>query len=275
MRDKFAKLFNTLEMALANTKKDLASSLDALPFPRKLPLPRATWLLLVLIRYRMRQQWARDVVGKKLPEACPPSAKLCRREQPVYLPIPDMRDWRMVLHAHEQFGYLICDRPPESIRVDLAADGDDDIILMSSVPDDIRIESRWTPEWRCRQLVMPPAGSTGRGDWRGLDELVESGFLAEVWDEEGRYLDAIEGDAYRLTEAATHYDQLVVRFCDALEVAENRVLLAAALGDWKLAEEAAFQLTDHETRSLIASRVRECETLEYDDEYVEECEYDD
>ena len=113
MTDKFTTLFGSMEMALANMDKDLASVLDALPPPKKLPLPGATWLLFVLIRYVVRQRWARDLIKEKLPEACPPSAKLCRQDQPVCLSVPGMPDWRLTVNAWNQWAYLHCDRPPE------------------------------------------------------------------------------------------------------------------------------------------------------------------
>ena len=50
MIEKFTKLFDTLKAALANTNKDLASALHALPSPEKLPSPDTVWLFLVLVR---------------------------------------------------------------------------------------------------------------------------------------------------------------------------------------------------------------------------------
>ena len=66
MIDKFRLLFETLESALANTKKDLASALEELPPPKNIPPLDIVLPLLVMIRYHGRQKWARGIVMNML-----------------------------------------------------------------------------------------------------------------------------------------------------------------------------------------------------------------
>ena len=268
MERRLKDLFKVLNNVPTGRPPNLAGALDSLPPPAALPAPITSWLLVVLLRYHKRQEWARVFIRERLPRVCPPGARLCRRTQPVHLPVPKMPDWRVVLHADEQFAHLVSDRPPQLIRVDVSTDRANDFVVMSDLPRGVPVDDRWSPEWRWKELVTPLYGRYDVGDWPEVDVLVEAGLLDVVDVDEERLPECFDGDAYRLTKLALVHAELVSRVFETIKSPGQFVMVAAAVGDWECARSAAFGLADDETLALIERRVEECDNLTSDIEYV-------
>ena len=72
MLSQFYPLLHMLKRGVQKLPQNLFEAIRALPLVGTLPSPWTVWLLIALIVYRQRQQWARTFVRKHRPDAFPP-----------------------------------------------------------------------------------------------------------------------------------------------------------------------------------------------------------
>ena len=169
-----------------------------------------------------------------------------------------MPSWRLQLESDWGFAHLISDTPPESIRVDVTADGARDFFMPDVLEHHVRLDSRWSPEWQWRERLALRRERPDGFDWKTFHNLEEAGLVQEVEFDDGDLYEDYRGEVFRLTDRAMHYVPLVDRFCECLADPNTRVLMAAAIGDWVLADEASDGVTDSKAVCLISERATEC-----------------
>ena len=98
--------------------------------------------------------------------------------------------------------------------------------------------------------------------WDTIDNLVAAGYLTGI-DYDGMPSDPqFQPGGHRLNHRiAKRYSPHVVQFCESWKQSENRLWLAALIGDWLLAHELAEQADDAELIAFTGERAAECNRL--------------
>ena len=205
---------------------DLASSLQSLADPGSMPSPWETWTLIGLVRHRERQLWVADIIRQRLrgapsdlaaggafghPEGVPQSG-----------PVPGLPEWEYYFHGR---GCCISHKVGgDAIDVDFWDDSAEyfDTFFYKNYLESLRHPE--PPERRLREL-HPSA----RAVTIAIDDLIAAGALTPL---PGR-----ETHPYRVADEVL--DAPIDDICTAWAEPSRRVWLAALLGDWLAADQAA------------------------------------
>lgn len=251
-------LFNLLG-AMGQTQglppSDLPLALCALPPVGSLPLPGTTWLGCGLFKYRERQKWAREFVRQHIPQAIPPTRELCQRFQPVELPVPGKPGWKVTLECGFKFGHLTNCATGERITIDISKQEREPLMFLRWPSTDEGAGVSWEPAER-----LPEMRPLGMDLLYAIDDLRDAGVLRGV-DYDRTPDDSGEPTAYHFSEPAAAADCVILPFCARWEDPQQRLWLAAAVGDWPLAHELATAKGDAELMAVTKPRAAACEQL--------------
>jgi hypothetical protein len=227
---------------------DLVSSIQSLPEPGLLPSPWETWTLIGLVRHRERQLWVADIIRTRLRGAPSDLAAVGAFGHPEGVPqlgpVPGMPEWEYYFHGR---GCCITHKV-DGDRIDVDFFGDTaeyfDTYFYKNYLDSLR--SPGLPEQRLREL-HPSA----RAITLSIDDLLAAGALMPL---EGR-----DSHPYRLADEVIAALDAIAAFCSAWASADRQVWLAALVGDWPGAHEAADGRP--ELTAITAPRADRCREL--------------
>lgn len=226
---------------------DLVQSLQGLPEPGALPSPWNTWTLIGLTRHRERQLWVAEIIRTRLHAALADLAD-GGAGHPQEIPqgglVPGMPDWNYFFHGR---GCRISHNVDgDAIDVDFWDDSADyfDTFFYKNF-----LESLHRPEPpEQRLLELHPSA---REVIIAVNDLRAAGWLTPLWSS--------EPDPYRLADKVMAIADDIDSFCRAWTRADRRVWLAALIGDWMAADEAAVGRP--ELIAITGPRVERCREI--------------
>lgn len=248
MDTRIAALLAAIDCAGKPQPADLVAALQGLPEPGTLPSPWETWTLIGLARHRERQFWVADIIRTRLrgnPEGVAAIGALDHPEGVAQLgPVPGMPEWEYYFHGR---GCCISHKVDgDAIDVDFYDDTAEyfDTYFYKNYLESLRRPE--PPEQRLLQL-HPSA----RAITIPIFDLLAAGALTPLEDRESH--------PYRLSDEIFSELDSIEAFCTAWEDREWRVWLAALIGDWLAAEEAA--VGNQELAAITGSRAEKCREL--------------
>jgi hypothetical protein len=223
----------------------IAAFLRALPDPGALPSPWETWTLIGLVRHRERQLWVADIIRTRLRGTPSDLAVMGAFGHPQGVPqsgpVPAMPEWEYYFHGR---GCCISHKiDGDAIDVDFWDDSAEyfDTFFYKDYLESLRRPE--PPEQRLREL-HPSA----RAVTLAVDDLLARRALAPL---AGR-----EAHPYRVADDVLSSKDAIAAFCTAWDVADGRVWLAALIGDWPAADEAAHGRP--ELTAITSPRAEQC-----------------
>jgi hypothetical protein len=227
---------------------DLVSALQRLPEQGALPSPWETWTLIGLARHRARQFWVAAIIQTRLrgaPSDLADGGALGHPEGiPQLGPVPGMPEWEYYFHGR---GCCITHKVDgDQIDVDFYGDSAEyfDTFFYKNYLDSLRAPEQ--PEQRLREL-HPSA----RAITLSIADLLKAGALTP--------LDGRDEHPYRLGDEAVEAIDAIESFCSEWADPEERVWLAALIGDWLGADKAAAGRP--ELTAMTAPRAEQCRKL--------------
>jgi hypothetical protein len=228
---------DTLLAAVVQAKEpepiNVLSFLQSLPDPNALPSPWETWALIGLVRHRERQLWVAEIIRNRLRGDTPNLAALGALGHPEDVPqsgsVPGMPDWEYFFHGR---GCRITHKVDgDAIDVDFWDDSAEyfDTFFYKNYLDSLRRPE--LPEQRLREL-HPSA----RAIAIAIHDLIVMGALTPL---PGR-----DSHPYRIADDVLASLGAFAEFCTAWAVPERRIWLAALVGDWLAANEAAARISE-------------------------------
>ena len=246
--NKFLDFETVLQQIDVPPAGEIAARISALPKAGMLPGPATTWLFINLMLYRARQRWARKQLQQHLPDffvGDGEPAPLSEGER-----IPGMPEWQLDA-VFDGWGAIvhrgtarIHQRPQPPARAPRPGPG---------------LSARTAGNGSC-QVCLGHSGrlaaATGDGELEAaIEELVlvrillETDFYGLAWEEM-----VGDPDAHRLSETAHRLSRGVSRFRRLWDDPDNRLWLAAAIGDWPSANELAQSHDNPEIRLAVAEK---------------------
>lgn len=247
---RFPALFDAFTTAHQPTPADLQSALQALPPAGQLPSPWETWTLIGLVRHRHRQAWVLDIMTSRL-QGNPANIALLGSlghppDVPQSGPVPDLPEWKYYYHGR---GCCLTHKVSgERIDVDFYDESADYFDAWFYINF---IESLHAPEpteWRIQELH--PSFRTIN---LSFADLREADMLVSFPD----------GGAARLDDAVLRHQESIAAFCEAWEEGPpaQRLWLAALIGDWPAAHDAAILVGNPTIVAMTFDRVEKCRAL--------------
>jgi hypothetical protein len=233
-RDRFATLFRILAPPLAEPPSDIGQAIRDLPEPYLLPNSWASWLLFSLACYHRLQESIERAVQHFAPGCIPPSLEMLEQEQPVMLTLNEPGIWpdAVELECHCGFG-----RTTER--------GSDEIITFGLSPQTRGVffadvfrsvtTTHGEPSWKRLRELHPSNLAIDNG----LSDLETAGLVERVSLFDTFVDPDVEPDAYRLSAPALWQRPMIERFCRRWQDRQQRLWLAATVGDWLKADELA------------------------------------
>ncbi len=207
---------------------DLVASLRGLPETSALPSPWNTWTLIGLIRHRERQVWVAEIIRTRLRGSLTELAARGWLGHPDGVsqrgPVPGLPDWEYFFHGR---GCCISHKVDgDAVDVDFWDDSADyfDTFFYKNYLESLRRPA--LPEQRLRELHVSAGAVT-----IAVADLLGAGALIPLPDRVSH--------PYRLADNVLTIAADVESFCAAWSQADRRVWLAALIGDWLAADEAA------------------------------------
>lgn len=226
---------------------DLVSALRRLPEPDAMPSPWDAWTLIGLVRHHERQLWVAEIIRTRLQGAPADLAALGALGHPEAVPqrgsVPGMPEWEYYYH-----GCGCCIRHKvdgEAIDVDFWDDSADyfDTFFYMRYLESLRQPE--PPEQRLLEL-HPSACAVSVA----IADLLAAGALFP--------LSGSDAHPYRLADEVMTVADDIDHFCSVWLQPRRRMWLAALIGDWLAADQAAFGPTElTEITGPRASRCRE------------------
>ena len=227
---------------------ELAEALRRLPEPTETLSPWEAWILIGLARHRARQYWVSDIIKTRLLGSPVDLASIGglahSRSFPQHGTVPGMPEWEYYFHG---IGCCLTHRD-EGDRIDV--DFYDktaeyfDIYFYQNYLDSLRHPE--LPEQRLRQLY--PTTKVIRV---AIPSLLTDGALEPFH--------ADRQQPFRLSAKVLNRVDEITNFCEAWQDENRRIWLAALIGDWLAAHEAAKE--NPELQKLTASRAEQCRML--------------
>ncbi|MBN9121267.1 MAG: hypothetical protein J0I06_19300, partial [Planctomycetes bacterium] len=241
--------FDTLMAALSRAGNpapvDHASALQGLPEPETLPSPWETWTLIGLLRHRGRQIWVANIVRNRLRGAPSDLAAVGALGHPEGVkqlgPVPGLPEWEYYFHGR---GCRLTHKVDGTeIDVDFFDDSADyfDTFFYKNYLESLRNPE---PPEQCLRELHPSA----RAIALAVEDLLKAGALIPL---EGR-----DSHPYRVSDRVLDAVEAINVFCAAWASTERRLWLAALIGDWPAANEAAARLP--ELAAITAPRSARC-----------------
>jgi hypothetical protein len=207
---------------------DMVSALRGLPEPGVLPSPWSTWTLIGLTRHRKRQHWVAEIIRTRLRGAPADLAGLGALGHPDDVPqsgpVPGMPEWEYYFHGR---GCCISHKVDgDAIDVDFWDDSAEyfDTFFYKNYLESLRRPE--PPEQRLRELH-----TSARAVTIAVTDLLAAGALTPL---PGR-----DSHPYRLADEVVAVADNIDSFCSAWPQPDRRLWLAALIGDWLAADEAA------------------------------------
>lgn len=227
---------------------DLAAFLRGLPEPGRLPSPWETWSLIGLVRHRRRQAWVAEIIEERLGGFLPSLATLGALGHPDQIPqsgtVPGLPEWEYYFHGR---GCCLTHKVDgDSVDVDFWDDSADyfDTFFYTSYLQSLRRPE--LPEQRLRDL-HPEVRAINLA----VADLLALGGLSPF---EGN-----ESHPYRIVDEVLDRSDAVDRICTAWAGREDRLWIAALIGDWPAAQEAAEGRGELEV--VARSRAERCREI--------------
>lgn len=247
MRPRFRQLFLEMKQAVQAQPEDLIDALNALPTVGALPPPLWSWLFVVLLHLRKRQQaWTRLLQDRR-PELVP----LRRDAEPMEVTVPGRREWKVKLDPFVGFGTATHRTTGEAVPFSLDPRRPE-VGLYEQELQSMKPSAPWTPEARLLELDAQD------GLWNAIEGLMNLGYLRNVEIDGTPSEPGITGGPYRLTRRAIRHAWLIERFSRRWADPQWRLWLAAAIGDWPLAHELARKRRGKALIALTVKRAEEC-----------------
>lgn len=228
MDARFDALLTAFGRAGEPVPTEVAAILRTLPEPGSLPSPWETWTMIGLARHRGRQLWVADIISTRLQGAPSDLAAVGAMGHPEGVPqlgpVPGMPEWEYYFHGR---GCCITHKVDgDAIDVDFFGDTAEyfDTYFYKNYLDSLR--SPEPPERRLREL-HPSA----RAITIAVADLINAGALTPLEDGGSH--------PYRLADEVVTALEAIDAFCAAWASPEQRVWLAALIGDWPGAHEAS------------------------------------
>jgi hypothetical protein len=243
-------LYRALGQAGEALPGDLTGAVRLLPAVGEMPSPWETWALVGLVRHRRRQLWVGEVITTRLSGNLLDLARLMALGHPQGVPqsgtVPGLPEWEYYFHGkgccltHKVTG--------EEIDVDFFDDSAEyfDLFFYENYLKSLR--SPEPAEGRLLELhgSIKPISLAVEG-------LLEAGALAPL---PGR-----DAHPFRVTGTVLRHEGDLAAFCAGWADPARRPWLAALVGDWPAAHEAALRAGDQALVGLTASRVDRCRQL--------------
>lgn len=235
----------------ALSRADRPGDLRGLPDPGTLPSPWETWTLVGLARHRGRQLWVADLIRTRLRGAPSDLAAVGALGHPAGVPqsgpVPGLPEWEYYFHGR---GCCLTHKV-DGDRIDVDFYGDTaeyfDTFFYRNYLESLRRPE--PPEQRLREL-HPSA----RAVTIAVDDLLAAGALTPLEDRESH--------PYRLADEVIAALDAIDAFCTAWSEPERRLWLAALVGDWPAADEAAAGRP--ESTALTGRRARRCKEMRWE-----------
>jgi hypothetical protein len=212
---------------------DLVASIRDLPGPGTLPSPWETWTLIGLVRHRERQFWVADIIKTRLRGAPSDLAAIGALGHPEGVPqsgpVPGMPEWEYYFHGR---GCCVSHKVEgDAIDVDFWDESAEyfDTFFYKNYLESLRRPE--PPEQRLRELH--PAARTVT---IAIADLLAAGALVPFPDHDTH--------PYRLADEVLASADAIAAFCTAWTRPERRAWLAALIGEWPAAHEAAAGQAD-------------------------------
>jgi len=246
----FDPLWRAFQQAQREPPGDLATSVRALPEVGRLPSAWATWTLIGLVRHRRRQLWVAEIVASKLggnPKALALRGALGHpTKMTQHGLVPGLTEWEYDFHGR---GCCLTHRGTgEAIDVDFFGPTGEYFDVFFYLHYLRSLRNPEPPE--ARLIALHSSFEPVR---LAVDELLEAGILTSL---EGR-----ERYPFRVAEQVLDHEDAIDDFCEAWRIPDRRVWLAALVGDWLAAHEAAVGAGDPHLIDLTASRAAACKAL--------------
>lgn len=229
---------------------DLGAALRNLPEVGELPSPWETWTLVGLVRHRRRQLWVADIINHRLGASL---LDLARRgslghppERPQQGPVPGLPEWEYYFHGR---GCCLTHKVTgESIDVDFFDDSAEyfDVFFYGTYLKSLR-----APDPVERRLLDLHASVDAVRI--AVQDLGKSGLLQPL---PGR-----EAHPYRLSEWVLQYEEIIDDCCRRWEDPNQKVWLAALIGDWPAVHELARGSELSDLEPLSGGRSQRCREL--------------
>jgi hypothetical protein len=248
MDPRFLRLLKTLSEIRFQPPTDLPAFLKSLPPPSTLPSPWLTWMMIGLFRHRERQAWVKSVIIHRLQADIEAISSHGYSGHPSHLKptgtVPGLPEWDYDFHgigcrlSHKVSG--------EEIDVDFRADSAEyfDEYFYSNYLKSLRLPE--PPEQRL--LSLYPSTRPIR---LAFETLRESRILIP-FSEQGQH-------ALRLTDELMRFDSVIESVCRSWEDPANTIWLAAIIGDWPAADDAAAECP--EVQQITAPLAQQCRQI--------------
>jgi hypothetical protein len=240
----FVRLLGALS-DLPGRPGDLRSFIAAAPPPGALPPPYLAWPLLGLLRYLGRKRWAWGVIRQRLRAQLRRPAKKRRETITDVLAsvqrgiIPGLPDWEYYLDGNDS--HLTHRGTRERIHVDVL--NGPELIPEHAFARHYSTHREPGPAERRLGELFPE----GRGLSLALRVLRRKGLLHPTFEGE-----------FELCGEVSRHTGAVERFLDRWENPEDRLWLAALLGDWPAADATAERLGRGDLTALTRPRAESC-----------------
>ena len=246
--NKFLDFETVLQQIDVPPPGEMVARISALPKAGTLPGPATTWLFINLMLYRIRQRWARKQLQQHIPDffvGDGDPAPLSEGER-----IPGMPEWQLDA-VFDGWGAIAHRGTREYISGLSRQRGRhaQDLVFPHELREMVHAKSPWDIPGRL-------AAATGDGELEAaIEELVlvrillETDFYGLAWEEM-----VGDPDAHRLSETACRLSRGVSRFRRLWDDPDNRLWLAAAIGDWPSANELAQSHDNPEIRLAVAEK---------------------
>jgi hypothetical protein len=229
---------------------DLASFIDGLPEPGVLPSPWDTWTLIGLARHHKRQMWVAEIVSARLRVDPADLATMMAFGRPDNVPqngpVPGIPEWEYYFHGS---GCCISHKVNgDAIDVDFWTDSADyfDTFFYKKYLESLHRPE--PPEQRLRELYP-----SARAVTIAVDDLLAAGALTP--------LPGKSSHPYRVAEEVMAVADNIDSFCSAWSDRDRQVWLAALVGDWLAADEAAAGRP--ELMAITGPRARRCREIRW------------
>lgn len=230
---------------------NMGAVLRSLPEPGTLPSPWDAWTLIGLARHRARQFWVAEIIRTRLHGA---PADLAARGalggHPDGVPqsgsVPGMPEWKYFFHG---IGCCISHKVDgDAIDVNFWDDSADyfDTFFYTCYLDSLRRPE--PPEQRLRELFPSTCAVT-----IAVTDLIAAGALTP--------LSSSDPHPYRLADEALAVADHVDDFCAAWSQPDRRLWLAALIGDWLAADDAA--VGQPKLAEITRPRAARCRELQW------------
>jgi len=226
---KLTRLLKVLERAVEPTPRKLMRSLENLPSRPKLPSPDETWDFIQEFQRNEDEQWARELVMDHLLDLCGD----IESEGVVEGRVPDMPGWYFELtNDGDVFCILTHRSSGKEIEVDLS-----DLIQND--------ESECSEEDDDQEQPID-------------DPQIPRLFISSSYISIGGATIEVQTSVEQIDKEVLSHRHAILAFAEGWEDQERRVWLAALIGDWSSAHEAAKALKDPELIAVTRKPAKRC-----------------